>query len=117
MKSFSELKLAPTLQKAILGMNFTIPTPIQAQAIPSALSGRDVLACAQTGSGKTAAFAIPTLSALLENRDRTALILVPTRELSTQVTEVFRNLALHAPSIRIVSLIGGVSMQPQLRTS
>ena len=115
MKSFSELKLAPSLQKAILGMNFTTPTPIQAQAIPSALSGRDVLACAQTGSGKTAAFAIPILSALLENRDRTALILVPTRELSTQVTEVFRNLALHAPSIRMVSLIGGVSMQPQLR--
>ena len=115
MKSFSELKLAPSLQKAILGMNFTTPTPIQAQAIPSALSGRDVLASAQTGSGKTAAFAIPILSALLENRDRTALILVPTRELSTQVTEVFRNLALHAPSIRIVSLIGGVSMQPQLR--
>jgi superfamily II DNA/RNA helicase len=115
LKSFSELKLAPSLQKAILGMNFTTPTPIQAQAIPSALSGRDVLASAQTGSGKTAAFAIPILSALLENRDRTALILVPTRELSTQVTEVFRNLALHAPSIRIVSLIGGVSMQPQLR--
>ncbi len=115
MKSFSELSLPEALRKAIAGMNFTAPTPIQAKAIPIALAGRDVLACAQTGSGKTAAFAIPILSSLAQHREGTALILVPTRELSTQVTEVFRNLALHMPYIRIVSLIGGVSMQPQLR--
>ncbi len=115
MKSFSELSLPEALRKAIAGMNFTAPTPIQEKAIPVALSGKDVLACAQTGSGKTAAFAIPILSSLARNATGTALILVPTRELSTQVTEVFRSLALHMPFIRIVSLIGGVSMQPQLR--
>ncbi len=115
MNSFQELNLPKSLDRAIAGMNFTTPTPIQAQSIPVALSGRDILACAQTGSGKTAAFAIPILSKLLEKPDQTMLILVPTRELSTQVTDVFRQLCFHAPSLRVVSLIGGVSMQPQLR--
>ncbi|MBU6154766.1 MAG: DEAD/DEAH box helicase [Bdellovibrionales bacterium] len=115
MKSFNELNLHPALAKAITGMSFTTPTPIQAQAIPIALKRNDILACAQTGSGKTAAFAIPILSHLLEEPGSMALVLVPTRELSSQVTEVFRQLALHLPMIRVVSLIGGVSMQPQLR--
>ena len=115
MNSFQELNLPKPLSRAIEGMSFTTPTPIQAQSIPVALSGRDILACAQTGSGKTAAFAIPILSKLLEKPDQMMLILVPTRELSTQVTDVFRQLCFHSPSIRVVSLIGGVSMQPQLR--
>ncbi len=115
LNHFNELNLAPGLNKAISGMNFTVPTPIQAQATPVALEGHDVLATAQTGSGKTAAFSIPILSRLLKNKNEMALILVPTRELATQVTEVIRTLSLYAPAIRTVTLIGGVAMHPQLR--
>ncbi len=115
MKSFDELTLDPVLKKAIVAMKFTVPTPIQAQGIPVAMSGQDLIACAQTGSGKTVAFGIPILSRLLANKQATALILVPTRELAVQVTDVFRQLTFHAPQIRIVNLIGGVSLQPQLR--
>lgn len=115
MKTFSELTLSPSLEKALAAMNFTIPTPVQAQAIPVAMQGRDVIACAQTGTGKTVAFAIPMLSELLKSKDKTALILVPTRELAVQVTEVLRQLTLHMPTMRVVNLIGGMSMQPQLR--
>ncbi len=115
MKNFSELSLAPQIEKALKAMSFETPTPIQAEAIPAALLGRDVLACAQTGTGKTAAFAIPMISKLVEKKDSMALILVPTRELAVQVSEVIRQLTLHLPLIRTVSLIGGMSMQPQLR--
>ncbi len=116
MKSFSELTLAPALHKALQGMKFTTPTPIQAQSIPVALTGRDLIACAQTGTGKTVAFGLPILSALIEKKDKTALILVPTRELALQVDEVFKQLTAFLPAIKIVNLIGGVSMQPQLRS-
>ncbi|MBC7396054.1 MAG: DEAD/DEAH box helicase [Bdellovibrionales bacterium] len=115
MESFDELKLAPVLDKAIKGMKFSVPTPIQRDGIPVAMSGRDLIACAQTGSGKTVAFGVPILSRLLEHKMATALVLVPTRELAVQVTDVFRQLTFHAPQIRIVNLIGGVSLQPQLR--
>ena len=115
MKNFSELTLVPSLEKALVGMKFTIPTPVQAQAIPIAMTGRDLIACAQTGTGKTVAFSIPILSTLLKSKDQTALILVPTRELAAQVTEVIRQLTLHMPTMRVVNLIGGMSMQPQLR--
>ncbi len=115
LNQFSELKLNPRIERSLTQMNFSIPTPIQAHAIPAALTGRDLIACAQTGTGKTAAFSIPIVSKLLEKKDRIALILVPTRELAIQVTEVLRALTLHCPDLRTVSLIGGMSMQPQLR--
>jgi ATP-dependent RNA helicase RhlE len=115
LKTFSELTLIPALEKAVAGMSFTTPTPIQAQSIPVALSGRDLIASAQTGSGKTLAFGIPILNSLSKTKDSTALILVPTRELATQITDVFRQLTQHMPTMRVVSLIGGMSMQPQLR--
>jgi ATP-dependent RNA helicase DeaD len=115
MQNFKELTLAPQLEKALAAMNFSIPTPIQAQAIPVAMEGRDLIACAQTGTGKTVAFAIPILSTIFAKKDSSALILVPTRELAVQVTQVFRDLSLHMPHVRTVDLIGGVSMQPQLR--
>ncbi len=96
-------------------MKFTTPTPIQAKAIPVALSHRDLIGCAQTGTGKTAAFSIPIITRLMKQKEKTALILVPTRELAAQVCEVINQLLLFIPDLKVVSVIGGVSMQPQLR--
>ena len=115
MKTFNELPLQKSLQRALEELQFTTPTAIQAEAIPLIFSNRDLIACAQTGTGKTAAFAIPILSLLMKEKETTALVLVPTRELATQVTDVFRNLAKFSLDMRVVSLIGGLSMQPQLR--
>jgi ATP-dependent RNA helicase DeaD len=115
LENFKELALPIQLEKALLAMKFEVPTPVQAQSIPVVLSGRDLVACAQTGTGKTAAFAIPILANLLLNKESTALVLVPTRELAVQVTKVFRELSFHMPHVRTVELIGGVSMQPQMR--
>jgi ATP-dependent RNA helicase DeaD len=91
------------------------PTPIQAGAIPAALEGRDILGCAQTGTGKTAAFLIPLVSQLLKSPTMTALILAPTRELAAQTEEVLKGLTLHNKTISHALLIGGMSMQPQMR--
>ena len=91
MKTFTELNLIEPLQRAIAGENYKIPTPIQSKTIPVALKRRDVLGCAQTGTGKTAAFALPILNRLgLQNRAAKAkrpfaLILAPTRELAVQI--------------------------------
>ena len=89
------LQLHPSLLKSIRELGFTRPTPMQADAIPPAMEGRDVLACAQTGSGKTAAFLLPILHALIDKpRGRTrALVLAPTRELAAQILEEFNALA------------------------
>jgi superfamily II DNA/RNA helicase len=96
-------------------MNFEKPTPIQAQAIPIAFSQRDLIGCAQTGTGKTAAFCIPTITRLLKLPNKTALILVPTRELGTQIVEVLKKLTQYSPEIRSALLIGGMPMQSQVR--
>jgi len=111
---FSSLKLHPSLLKSIRELGFSRPTPVQADAIPPALAGRDVLACAQTGSGKTAAFLLPILHNLMEKpRGRTrALVLAPTRELAAQILEEFNALAVHTP-LTGASIYGGVSMAPQ----
>ena len=95
-------------------LGFARPTPIQAQAIPPAVDGRDVLACAMTGSGKTAAFLLPILHRLLARpRGATrALILTPTRELAAQIVEELNDLAVHTP-ITAAAIIGGVGMGPQ----
>src|SRR5687768_14769285 len=112
--AFSGLKLHPNLLKGIKELGFTRPTPIQADAIPPGLAGRDVLACAMTGSGKTAAFLLPVLHRLLGRpRGATrALILTPTRELAAQIVEELNGLAVHTP-IRAAPIIGGVGMGPQ----
>jgi ATP-dependent RNA helicase RhlE len=111
---FSGLKLHPNLQKSLRELGFTRPTPVQADAIPPALAGRDVLACAQTGSGKTAAFLLPILNNLMDKpRGRTrALVLAPTRELAAQILEEFNALAVHTP-LTGAAVYGGVSMGPQ----
>jgi ATP-dependent RNA helicase RhlE len=111
---FSGLKLHPDLLKGIRELGFTRPTPIQLAAIPPALSGRDVLACAMTGSGKTAAFLLPILHRLMEKPRGTtrALVLTPTRELAAQVLEDLNDLAVHTP-ITGAAVYGGVGMGPQ----
>ena len=115
MKNFQELVLPQTIHQALAAMKFTIPTPIQAQAIPVAMTGQDLIGCAQTGTGKTAAYSIPILVHLLKNMDETALILAPTRELAIQITEVIEDLTQFCKHMRVVNLIGGMSMQNQLR--
>ena len=111
---FTGLKLHPSLQKGIKELGFTRPTPIQADAIPPALAGRDVLACAMTGSGKTAAFLLPILHKLIDRPRGTtrALVLTPTRELAAQILEDLNDLAVHTP-ISAASVFGGVGMGPQ----
>jgi len=111
---FSSLALHPALLKAIRELGFARPTPIQADAIPSAVAGRDVLACAQTGSGKTAAFLLPIIHKLIDRQRRTtrALVLTPTRELAAQILEDLNALAVHTP-VTGASVYGGVGMGPQ----
>ena len=112
--SFNDLKLHPSLLKGIKELGFARPTPIQGDAIPPALEGRDVLACAQTGSGKTAAFLLPILNKLIEKPRGTtrALVLAPTRELAAQILADLNDLAVHTP-ITGASIYGGVGMGPQ----
>jgi ATP-dependent RNA helicase RhlE len=111
---FTGLKLHPNLQKGIKELGFTRPTPIQTDAIPPAMAGRDVLACAMTGSGKTAAFLLPILHKLIERPRGTtrALVITPTRELAAQILEDLNDLAVHTP-ITAASVFGGVGMGPQ----
>ncbi|HET9424803.1 MAG TPA: DEAD/DEAH box helicase [Gemmatimonadaceae bacterium] len=111
---FSKLNLHPSLLSGVKELGFARPTPIQAEAIPPALEGRDVLACAMTGSGKTAAFLLPILHRLLPRPRGTTrgLILTPTRELAAQIVEELNGLAVHTP-ITAAAVIGGVGMGPQ----
>ena len=112
--SFASFKLHPDLVRGTKDLGFTRATPIQEQAIPPALEGRDLLACAMTGSGKTAAFLLPILNRLMEKRRGTtrALVLTPTRELAAQIEEHLRELAVHTP-LSGAAVFGGVGMGPQ----
>ncbi len=120
--AFSTLGLSKILLEAIAEQGYSTPTPIQIKAIPAVLSGRDLMAAAQTGTGKTAAFTLPLLQHLLDHPSSVdgrhkhlprALVLVPTRELAAQVAESVRNYGRHTP-IRTVMIYGGVGMQPQI---
>jgi ATP-dependent RNA helicase RhlE len=118
---FSDLKLIEPLLRAVAAAGYTDPTPVQAQAIPHVLEGRDLLGCAQTGTGKTAAFALPILQRLAANpvsightpRVR-CLILCPTRELATQIAGDFRTYGKHV-RFRIATVFGGVNQNPQVQ--
>lgn len=112
--NFDDLKIHPDLLAGVRGMEFTRPTRIQEQAIPPALEGRDLLACAMTGSGKTAAFLLPILDRLLRDRrsGTRALVISPTRELAAQIHEHFQALAKHTP-LKGAAIFGGVGMGPQ----
>jgi superfamily II DNA/RNA helicase len=123
--SFAELGLNTELQSSAAQAGFTTPTPVQVEAIGPVLNGRDVLATAQTGSGKTAAYVLPVLQLLMahatsrdeapKKRITQVLVLVPTRELATQVSDVLRDLARPLTrSIKVGTLFGGVSINPQM---
>ena len=114
MENFLSLNLEPTLIESLAKINFKTPTPIQAKAIPIALSGKDILGTAQTGTGKTAAFGIPLVNFLLKTKKETALIITPTRELASQVMQTMNNLVGRG-NIRTSLLIGGSPMQKQLK--
>jgi ATP-dependent RNA helicase RhlE len=111
---FSHFGLDPSLLRGLKDLNFERPTPIQSDAIPPALQGRDLLACAMTGSGKTAAFLLPIVHKLLTKPRRTtrALVLTPTRELAAQILESFNELTTHTP-VTGAAVFGGVGMGPQ----
>jgi ATP-dependent RNA helicase RhlE len=114
MQNFDTLGLSPALLRAVRELGFTAPTPVQAEAIPPALAGGDVLASAQTGTGKTAAFGIPLIERLAPlGRKRTrALILAPTRELAAQIADHLKRLAAHT-GLRVAAIYGGVGFGPQ----
>ena len=115
--SFKKLGLRTDLLRAVEAQGYTIPTPIQARAIPVVFKGRDILAGAQTGTGKTAAFALPILQRLSESQKKVrhprALILAPTRELAAQVGESFKTYGRHLP-LRTTVIFGGVKINPQI---
>lgn len=111
--TFADLQLAPQVLDAVRDAGYDRPTPIQAQAIPLALRGRDLIGLAQTGTGKTAAFTLPIVHSLLGGPRRTrALILTPTRELCIQVEESFAKYSSHS-DLDVVAVFGGVPLEPQ----
>ena len=112
--TFNELNLAPEIMRAIQEQGYDVPTPIQQQSIPLALEGRDVLGRAPTGTGKTAAFMLPTLQRLRGREGLRALVLCPTRELAIQVAESGRDYAKHA-ELWVGVVYGGVSLDREVR--
>ena len=113
--SFTTLGLSQSVLAAIADAGYTVPTPIQSQAIPLIVQGRDVMGLAQTGTGKTAAFTLPIVNRLLDGPRRTrVLVLTPTRELCIQVEESVRKYAKHAP-LGVAAVYGGVPLDPQER--
>ena len=116
---FEQLHLSPALLRAVAEEGYTDATPIQAQAIPHVLEGRDLVGCAQTGTGKTAAFALPILQRLAgqpmqKPRQIRVLVLAPTRELATQIHESFQAYGRHV-DVRSMVMFGGVGQEPQVR--
>lgn len=114
MTTFQNFGLPEELHQALTQLQFITPTPIQAQAIPLALEGRDIIGSAQTGTGKTAAFVLPLISKLMASKQETALVLTPTRELAMQVIEFVRKLLGKNNKIQAALLIGGDSMYKQI---
>lgn len=121
LDSFSQLQLAEPLSRAVADMGYTAMTPIQAQAIPVVLQGRDVMGAAQTGTGKTAAFSLPLLQRMLKHENAStsparhpvrALVLLPTRELADQVAQAVKSYAKHT-NLRSAVVFGGMDMKPQ----
>jgi ATP-dependent RNA helicase RhlE len=116
---FSKYHIVPELKKSLDDLGFKKPTDIQFKSIPQILSGQDILAIAQTGTGKTAAFAIPLISMLQQNKRREpeqnvkAVVMVPTRELAIQIEQVFNELGQYT-DVETISLIGGVDIDPQV---
>jgi ATP-dependent RNA helicase DeaD len=114
MKTFAELGLSDALVSTLSGLGYDEPTPIQAQAIPLLLAGRDVIAQAQTGTGKTAAFALPIIEQVIDQPVVQALVLAPTRELAVQVAEAIHRYGRHR-ALRVLPIYGGQPIERQLR--
>ncbi|WP_298515872.1 DEAD/DEAH box helicase [uncultured Nocardioides sp.] len=113
--TFADLGLAGPVLRAVAGVGYEVPSPIQAATIPPLLAGRDVMGLAQTGTGKTAAFALPILSRLdLGEREPQALVLAPTRELAVQVAEAFERYAEELPGVHVLPIYGGQGYGVQL---
>ena len=112
--AFTQFELHPDLLRGVKELGYTRPTPIQSQAIPPAMQGKDLLGCAMTGSGKTVAFLLPIMNRLLAKKRGVtrALILTPTRELAAQIEQSFTSLAVHTP-LSGAAVFGGVGMGPQ----
>src|SRR5204863_7867716 len=112
--TFESLTLTPPLLKAVSELGFEHPTPIQEKAIPHILEGRDLIGCAQTGTGKTAAFLLPIMQRLMAGQKggTRVLVLEPTRELAAQVELDFRDLGKHT-HLRAATVYGGVGFGPQ----
>ena len=115
MTAFNRLPLKPALLASVETLGYSEMTPIQAQSLPAMLEGRDVIAQAQTGSGKTAAFGLSLLQSLsVETIRLQALVLCPTRELADQVSKAIRKLAANIPNVKLLTLCGGMPLGPQL---
>ena len=121
LKNFESMEMFAPLKKAIRDQKYETPTPIQAQTIPPAIKGLDILGCAQTGTGKTAAFALPILDYIgaedprVESKRPTALILAPTRELAIQISESFSVYGKHMKFSQAL-VYGGVSQNKQVNS-
>ena len=114
--TFSDLELAEPLHKALADLGYESPTPVQAAAIPPMLKGKDVMALAQTGTGKTAAFALPLLSKIDVNLCKTQiLVMAPTRELAIQVAEAFQAYARYIKGFHVLPIYGGTPYPPQIK--
>ena len=118
--TFKDLQLHPKILKAVSEQNYTTPTPIQEKTIPLVLEGIDIIGCAQTGTGKTAAFALPILNHILPKQDANkggkkikALVVSPTRELAIQIEENFKTYSRYT-NLRTTSVYGGMAMEPQI---
>ena len=121
MPDFQSLKLAAPVQKALTRLDYTTPTPIQLKAIPDVLEGKDLMGIAQTGTGKTAAFSLPTLSHIANNpqdppkRGARVLILAPTRELASQIAVSVRDYGISMPELTVACVYGGVPIHRQIK--
>ena len=122
MTTFSDLGLAPPLLRALDALGYRTPTPIQREAIPVVLDDRDLLGIAQTGTGKTAGFALPTLDLIATEpaeppkRGARVLVLAPTRELVAQIADSFQNYGRFMDGLRVARIVGGVGMGPQVKS-
>lgn len=112
--AFTDFDIAPLIKQNLIAKGYTIPLPIQDQAIPAGLLGKDIIGIANTGTGKTAAFAIPVLHQLITDKNKYSLIMAPTRELATQIFEECQSMA-KGSGLYGALLIGGAAMGPQLR--
>lgn len=112
---FKDFGFIPSLTSAVMGRGFVNPSPIQDQAIPESLKGRDVLGVANTGTGKTAAFLLPIINSLLQNKKQQAIILAPTRELALQIKKEFQDFTKREMGLYACAVVGGAPSSPQIR--